>query len=269
MIEQASGLPALFGLVFALGMRHGFDPDHLATIDSMARASASRRPHLARWTGCLFSLGHGTVVTLVAAVIGMYSMQWDVPTWLESFGAWISIVVLALLGWTNVRAALATPAGQSVRAMGLKGRLFGRLTRSSHPGLVVLVGSLFAVSFDTMSQTAVFALAASTSAGWTMAALLGLVFTAGMMATDGLNGWLVAGMARRADGMALMSSRGISLVIGAASLLVAVLGALRQFFPVIDGLLEGQSTWMGLMLFALVCCGYAVVARLARRSAAI
>jgi high-affinity nickel permease len=85
VIEQASGLAALFGLVFALGMRHGFDPDHLATIDSMARASASRRPHLARWTGCLFSLGHGAVVTLVAAVIGMYSMQWDVrPGWTRS-----------------------------------------------------------------------------------------------------------------------------------------------------------------------------------------
>jgi hypothetical protein len=84
-----------------------------------------------------------------------------------------------------------------------------------------------------------------------------------------LNGWLVAGMARRADGLALVSSRGISLVIGAASLLVAMLGALRQFFPVVDGLLEGQSLWMGLMLFALVCCGYAVVVRLARRSAGI
>lgn len=265
-MEAASGLAALFGLVFALGMRHGLDPDHLATIDSMARAGASRRPRLARWTGCLFSLGHGAVVTLVAAVIGMYSMQWDVPAWLDTFGAWISIAVLALLGWTNVQAALT---GQPVRVIGLKGRLYGRLARSGHPGLVVLVGSLFAVSFDTMSQTAVFALAASTSAGWTMAALLGLVFTAGMMASDGLNGWLVSGMARRADAMTLASSRGISLVIGAASLVVAAMGALRQFFPVVDRAFEGQSLWMGLALFALVCGGYAVVVWLARRSATV
>lgn len=269
MIEQATGLAALFGVVFALGMRHGLDPDHLATIDSMARASASHRPRQARWTGCLFSLGHGAVVTAVAAVIGMYSMQWHVPAWLDAFGAWISIVVLALLGWGNVRAALSTPVGQPVSAIGLKGRLFGRLARTSHPGLVVLVGSLFAVSFDTMSQTAVFAMAASTSAGWMMAALLGLVFTAGMMATDGLNGWLVAGMARRADGMTWISSRGISLVIGSASLVVAALGALRQFFPDIDHLFEGQSLAMGLMLFALVCCGYAFVMRRAKRSAAV
>jgi hypothetical protein len=95
------------------------------------------------------------------------------------------------------------------------------------------------------------------------------VFTAGMMATDGLNGWLVAGMARRADGATWVSSRGISLVIGAASLLVAALGALRQFSPDIDRMFEGQSLWMGLMLFALVCCGYVFVMWRAARSAAV
>ena len=270
MIEPASGLPALFGLVFALGMRHGLDPDHLATIDSMTRAGASRRPphdaRWARWTGCLFSLGHGAVVTLVAAVIGVYSMQWEVPGWLDSFGAWISIAVLGLLGWMNVHAAVNTPVGEPVRAAGLKGRVFGRLARSSHPGLVVLVGSLFAVSFDTMSQTAVFALAASTSSGWMMAALLGLVFTAGMMATDGLNGWLMAGMSGRADGFAIVSSRGISLLIGGVSLLVAGIGALRQFSPAIDRVVAAQLPWLGLTLFMLALCGFALAWRRARRA---
>ena len=55
---------ALCGLAFALGARHGFDADHLATIDGLARYSAASRPRLARSAGLLFSLGHGAVVSM-------------------------------------------------------------------------------------------------------------------------------------------------------------------------------------------------------------
>jgi nickel/cobalt transporter (NiCoT) family protein len=46
-----SGLAAL---VFALGLRHGFDPDHLVAIDGLTRTSKSR------WCGLFFSLGSST-----------------------------------------------------------------------------------------------------------------------------------------------------------------------------------------------------------------
>src|SRR5260364_306677 len=38
-------------LAFALGARHGLDPDHLIAIDNLTRYNASRRPLLARWCG--------------------------------------------------------------------------------------------------------------------------------------------------------------------------------------------------------------------------
>src|SRR5258708_33970839 len=57
-------------MVFLLGLRHGMDPDHLATLDGLARHNAQPRPRLARWSGCFFSLGHGAIVPLVAGFGG-------------------------------------------------------------------------------------------------------------------------------------------------------------------------------------------------------
>ena len=51
--------------------RHGFDADHLATIDGLTRYNARANPRLARMAGALFSLGHGVVVLLVALVAGV------------------------------------------------------------------------------------------------------------------------------------------------------------------------------------------------------
>ena len=47
----------LAALVFALGMKHGFDADHLATIDGLTRYNARHNPGLARRCGMLFSIG--------------------------------------------------------------------------------------------------------------------------------------------------------------------------------------------------------------------
>jgi len=50
-------MTGLIGLVFALGLRHGFDPDHLVAIDGLTRSSARVRPGMSRWSGLFFSLG--------------------------------------------------------------------------------------------------------------------------------------------------------------------------------------------------------------------
>ena len=60
---------ALAALVFVLGMKHGFDADHLATIDGLTRYNARHNPKLARLCGALFSLGHGTIVVLIALTV--------------------------------------------------------------------------------------------------------------------------------------------------------------------------------------------------------
>ena len=68
--------------------------------------------------------------------------------------------------------------------------------------MIAAIGAAFALSFDTVSHALVFSLTGATAAGWLFAALLGLVFTLGMVLTDALNGWWVARMVRRADARA-------------------------------------------------------------------
>ena len=57
---------ALAALVFLLGLKHGFDADHLATIDGLTRFNARHRRPFARYCGALFSLGHGALNLIVA-----------------------------------------------------------------------------------------------------------------------------------------------------------------------------------------------------------
>src|SRR3954463_13718623 len=105
---------ALVGGVFMLGLKHGVDPDHLAAIDGLTGFKPGGRPPLSRWSGLLFSAGHGVVVTTVAIGVATLATQWQAPAWLEDTGTWISIAFLTLLGVVNVLAVLRTPRGEVV-----------------------------------------------------------------------------------------------------------------------------------------------------------
>lgn len=259
---------ALMMLVFVLGLKHGMDPDHLATVDGLTRCNAAARPRLSRWCGFLFSLGHGTVVTLMAVGVGLAAKRWIVPAWVDDLGAWVSIVFLLMLGWINLAAVVNTHPSQVVQPVGLKGRWLGRLSHSSRPGLVVLVGALFALSFDTLTQTAVFSLAATSVGGWGYSTLLGMVFMAGMMVTDGVNGLWISRLVRRADQRALIASRVMGLVVAGLSLLVGAFGIAKYFFPAVAEHSEGHELMFGLVVVAIVALSFLVAVRLAGRPAA-
>lgn len=247
-------LPLLL-MVFVLGLKHGMDPDHLVTIDGLARFN-SARPRLSRWAGVLFSLGHGLVVTLVAGLLAWAAREWHVPYWVEDFGAWASILFLLLLGTVNVAAVFRAAPDEVVQPIGLKSRWFGRLTQISHPVLIATVGALFALSFDTLSQAALFSLAASAITGWQFAAVLGLIFMLGMMATDGINGWWVSRLIRRADRTALVTSRVLSLVIAGLSFMVALLGIAKHFSPAIAARTEGRELLVGIVVVGILAISF-------------
>lgn len=210
----------LAGLVFLLGLRHGFDPDHLVAIDGLTRTSASR------WSGLFFSLGHGVAVTLIGVAVAIAATEWQPPGWLESSAAAISIGVLLALGVVNLVAALRAPSNSAVRLIGVRGRwLTERLAGSSHPAVIASVGAAFAVSFDTVSHALAFSLTGATMAGALFAALLGGVFTLGMVITDALNGLWVARM------MLGASSRWMSGAVASLCLLMAGAGLAREAVP--------------------------------------
>lgn len=254
---------ALLAMVYALGLKHGMDPDHLATIDGITRSNAARNPRLARSTGFLFSAGHGGIVILVAIGVGVVARQWETPAWLEALGAWISIAFLYALGLLNLHSVFASPAGEVVAVAGLKSRLFGRVAQVSHPALIAAVGALFALSFDTVSQVALFSLAASSVSEWGFSILLGAAFMLGMMTTDGVNGLWVAKLLARADRRALIASRAMGLSIAGLALLVGSYGLARLYIPAIGSHTAERELLLGCAVVAIIGLSFLIGLRLA------
>ena len=255
---------ALMFLVFILGVKHGLDADHLATIDGLTRFNARGNPRLARGCGFLFSLGHGAVVIVIALAVGAASERWTVPAWMEDLGAWISITFLALLGAMNLVAVLAAQPDQVVQPVGLKGRFLGRLQRTGNPLLIAAVGALFALSFDTMSQAALFALTGTQFGGVAHSLTLGLLFMLGMMLMDGINGLWISRLIRRADRIACVASRVMGLAVGGLSLLVAGFGIAKYASPEVSAWSDGKELAFGLSFIFVVALSFVFALRLVR-----
>jgi nickel/cobalt transporter (NiCoT) family protein len=260
---------SLLILTFVLGMKHGFDADHLATIDGLTRFNVRVRPGMARYCGTLFSLGHGAVVMAIALGVSALAGHWEVPAWFGMLGAVVSIAFLVALGSLNLAAVLRAGPDEMVQPVGLKGRLLGSLRQVSHPALVALVGALFALSFDTLSQAAFFALSATQFGGWQHALLLAMLFMLGMLLTDGINGLWIARLIARADQVALVASRVMGLVVSGVSLLVAAFGAAKMLSPAVDAWSEGKEMLFGLTLVVIIVLSFFSAIRLTRRPVAV
>ena len=205
----------LGGVAYMLGLRHAFDADHISAIDNTTRRllQGGKKP---LGVGFFFSLGHSTVVLVVAVGLGL-AVRWVVQGLagdggeLRSVGAAIgtsvSGVFLVLIGVLNLlvlidlirvyrrmqngeydRAGLE----QELVAGGLMTRMFGRLFRViDHSWQMYPVGFLFGLGFDTASEVAFLAVSAGAAAqGLPFAAILSLplIFAAGMSLMDTMDG---------------------------------------------------------------------------------
>lgn len=263
-----SAFLGLAGLVMLLGVKHGFDADHLAAIDSLTRFNSSARPQLARRAGALFSLGHGLVVVLVALTVSCVATVWQAPAWLEATGAWVSIAVLTLLGCVNLVSLWRTPQGEPIHPSGWRSRLFARILRAQHPGSVAAVGALFALSFDTLSQAALFAVLATRFEGWPSALVLAGLFMLGMLVSDGLNGLWVAHLVRRSDRAALISSRVMTASVATVGLLTAAVGVLNQSLPAARLWHADRAWWLSVLILVTLGGSFLLGAKLAQRQGA-
>ena len=247
----------LIALAFALGLKHGMDADHLATIDGLTRfnTSAGRR-RLARLCGFLFSLGHGVVVCIVAVAAELLFHPASAPSWIDDFGTLVSAFFLLLLGMINLYAVFSTPSHEMVRLAGIKGRWLKNLRNAGHPVLIALVGALFALSFDTLSQAAFFSVTAVRFGGTAYALLLAVCFMIGMMVTDAVNGLRISHLLQRADASARTTSRIMGVTVALLSLTVAGLGLSRRFLPVTAAWQEGRELLIGASVIAVVAVSY-------------
>ena len=248
--------PALCAIAVLLGLQHGMDADHLAAIDGLTRLNARRGRRFARWCGLLFAGGHGLVVVSVAVAAGLASRSWVLPHWLQVGGSLVSIALVTLIGVANLASALRRPRSASPTPS-------LRWLAAERPATVALVGAVFAISFDTISQAALFALAATRFGGAAHGAAVGALFAAGMLVTDGIAGLWVSRLIARADRTSPVSARTMSLALAALSLMVAAVGVARMVLPATSE--DDSDLGFGALVILLTGSSYLLACWLARR----
>lgn len=235
-------------VAYVLGIRHAFDADHIAAIDNTTRKLVDlNRP--AAGVGLFFSLGHSTIVFLMAALLAL-GVSWavgltddgnGVRNGLGVFGTVVSGVFLLLIGLINAVAFMgllkvwrASRDGKldeaelekHLQGRGFMTRIIGPMMKSiDRPGKMYFVGFLFGLGFDTASEIALLVLAgtgAATGLPWYAILCLPLIFAAGMSLFDTLDsaimvkayGWATINPIRRVY---------YSLTITGLSVMIAVM----------------------------------------------
>mgnify|MGYP005809469121 CR=1 FL=1 len=238
---------ALFAVAFSLGMRHGFDADHLAVVEGFSRLNAARP--WGRWSGFLFASGHGLVVMAATLVLGTLSPGFSLSSGWEDLGQWVSVFFLFLLGYLNLKAASSPEPALS----GLKSKIFPRFFHArASPFKVTLTGAVFAFSFDTMTQVGLFLLSAS-HGGWPLALGLGAAFVLGMALVDGADGLWAASLARRGA----RASRALALGVGVLSLALGAVGMAQALFDFETGTVAMAASFLAVALL-LVLTGWGI-----------
>jgi high-affinity nickel-transport protein len=210
---------ALGGLAYTFGLRHAFDADHIAAIDNTTRKllQDGRKPV---GVGFFFSLGHSSVVFLIAAALGL-AVKWIVEgvsgnggelrvvgglvAGLVSGGFLVAIGLMNLLILLDIVRVYRRMQGgaydrhsleHELTTGGFMTRIFGRLFRViNHSWQMYPIGFLFGLGFDTASEIALLAVSAGAAAnGIPFGAVIALplIFAAGMSLMDTADGAFMA-----------------------------------------------------------------------------
>ncbi len=257
MIDLPSSYASLCGLALLFGAQHGFDADHLAAVDALARANGAQRTRLASAAGAFFALGHGAIVVALAVLAALAAQRAPIPAWLGATGIAFSGAVLLYLAALNLDSLWRARRGAPARVAALPWtRLPGRLSGIRRPLGIAAVGAVFAVSFDTISQTALLAAAGVRSDGTYGAAGLALCFVAGMLVVDGASGWWLGRTSGRPGRASARAGRAVTLTVACASLVLGSLAIARLLAPALDAWLDRQTVVLSVCLCAAVACAF-------------
>ena len=245
-------------LMFMLGLRHGFDPDHIALIDGVSVRYTVAKSSLAKWTGTLFALGHGAVVTSIAVMLSRFSHAWNFPAAVWNVLDWVPGLLLLAVGLMNMRMLLAK---KRYRPTGLKTFFIpAKLKASSHPLAVVAIGILFAMVFDTNTQAAAWAYAATSQLSTVTALFLGLSFSIGMIITDTLDSRILYQLMLQSvtNDSVLQYRRRIGWIIVFISFITGGYKLFQNLMPS-KALSDRTLTLVGISFFILLSLFYAYV----------
>ncbi|MED3562820.1 hypothetical protein [Bacillus xiapuensis] len=137
---------------------------------------------------------------------------------------------------------------------GIKGKFLARAAKeTTNPLIVILIGGLFAMAADTVSQTSMWAIAAGNSVKY-MPFILGFVFMVGMMVTDTIDSFVAFRMVSQSNRLGQSASRVMGWIIVALAYGVSFYEAFTYFYPWADVDFE----IVGVIIFVLmvICFGF-------------
>ncbi len=289
--------PSLLGaafLAYAFGLRHAVDPDHIAAIDNITRKlmQQGRRPVT---VGFFFSLGHSTVVMLIAAAVAVtaHALQGRFADF-RAIGGIVSTLVSAsflfviaginmtvmVASWRGLRRLRrgGTVAAEDMDMLmaggGLMARIFRRLFRLVERNRqIYLLGLLFGLGFDTATEISLLAMSANgVSDGISPLTIMifPVLFSAGMALVDtadgilmlGAYGWAFVRPERKLYYNLAITSLSVlvAIVIGGIEvlgLLEAKLGLAGAFWDLIAWM-NGHFDLLGYAIIGLFAAGWAV-----------
>ncbi|GAA0519361.1 nickel/cobalt efflux system [Saccharopolyspora subtropica] len=210
----AGGLAAAGTTAYLLGLRHGFDADHVAVIDDATRLlmQRGRRPVS---TGMWFALGHASVVLFLALAVALVAGP-AAQEWAEQAGVQVAtvvdMVVIAVLSTLSVLNALvlrdalrllrrvrrcAVDEAEVELVLGRRGLLArllrGRMRAVGRSWHLFGIGLLFGLGMQTATEITVLAMVSPTERLSAIAVLsLPLLFAAGMCTVDSVDGMLMS-----------------------------------------------------------------------------
>jgi nickel/cobalt transporter (NiCoT) family protein len=272
---------------YTLGMRHAFDADHIAAIDNTTR-KLMRDGQRPLSVGLYFSLGHSTVVFVLALLLGLGVRAVVGPVEDSSsalhevtavVGPSVSGTFLLLIAALNlavllgvVRAFRAGRGGglsdrevaERMTPGGPASRVLRRLTRAvRRPWQMYPLGLLFGLGFDTATEIALLFLAGGAAGAglpWYAVLTLPILFAAGMSLLDTIDGsfmnfaygWAFSNPVRKLYYNATVTGLSVVVALGIGSIEIAAVLADRF------GLRGG--VWKLASGVDLSLVGYAIVA---------
>lgn len=269
-------------LAYLLGLRHAFDADHIALIDSTARKLVQQKQD-AHGVGFYFSLGHCTVVFIAVMMAALFA-QWAIHegSWFVEVGSSLASLIsgsfLLIIGFINLifliqmrKSAKAyrtgnydeTQFGLMLYQGGFKAKLLNPALKLIHRSWHMYpIGFVFALGFDTASEISLLVIAAQASQSglsWLGILAFPLLFAAGMSMMDTADGILMT----RTYAWALanpLSKLYFNMVITSVTVCAAIGIAIVTWSKLLREKLNPSSVWWtSLSQVEMTWLGYALV----------
>lgn len=181
-------------IAFFLGLKHGFDLDHIATIDNITNY-LNHENIRAPYVGLYFSMGHSTSVFVLTFLTILFVHDLNFIQHIKALHSnkidiLISSSMLTLLGTLNLISFFkAKLIDQKSNTIGIKAKLISPLIKLiKKPWQTLFIGIIFGFGFDTATEIALLGITAfqaqnSHNSPWNLL-ILPINFSLGMCLID-------------------------------------------------------------------------------------